>query len=90
MNDKDKAPVTIESIIASVQAYEPKADTEMIQRAEAEIAMAEAELKGLEYQMNDPAVQADPVKSQEIAEAYAAKEEEIVQRYEKWERLTEA
>lgn len=33
MNDKDKAPVTIESIIASVQAYEPKADTEMIQRA---------------------------------------------------------
>ena len=64
--------------------------TEMIQRAEAEIAMAEAELKGLEYQMNDPAVQADPAKSQEIAEAYAAKEEEIEQRYEKWERLTEA
>ncbi|MDD6133458.1 MAG: bifunctional (p)ppGpp synthetase/guanosine-3',5'-bis(diphosphate) 3'-pyrophosphohydrolase [Selenomonadaceae bacterium] len=33
MNDKDKAPVTIESIIASVLAYEPKANTEMIQRA---------------------------------------------------------
>ncbi|MBQ1867786.1 bifunctional (p)ppGpp synthetase/guanosine-3',5'-bis(diphosphate) 3'-pyrophosphohydrolase [Selenomonas sp.] len=33
MNDKDKAPVTIESILASVLAYEPKADTAMIQRA---------------------------------------------------------
>ena len=62
---------------------------ELIQRAEAEIAMAEAELKGLEYQMNDPAIQSDPQKSQEIAAAYAAKEEEIEQRYAKWERLTE-
>ncbi|MCR5439698.1 GTP pyrophosphokinase [Selenomonas sp. WCT3] len=33
MNDKDKAPVTIESIIASVLTYEPKANTAMIQRA---------------------------------------------------------
>ena len=63
---------------------------EMVQRAEAEIAMAEAELKGLEFQMNDPAVQADPQQSQAIAEAYAAKEKEIEMRYEKWERLTEA
>jgi ATP-binding cassette subfamily F protein 3 len=76
--------------LGRIQSMSEAKRTEMIQRAEAEIAMAEAELKGLEYQMNDPAVQADPVKSQEIAEAYAAKEEEIVQRYEKWERLTEA
>ena len=52
--------------------------------------MAEAELKGLEVEMNDPSLQQDPVRSQEIAEAYAAKEREIQQRYEKWERLTEA
>ena len=63
---------------------------EMIQRAEAEIAMAEAELKGLEYQMNDGAVQADPVKSAEIAALYTAKETEIEERYAKWEQLTEA
>ncbi len=61
---------------------------EMIQRCEAEIAMAEAELKGLEYQMNDPALQSDPEKSLAIAEEYAAKEKEIEERYEKWERLT--
>lgn len=63
---------------------------EAVQRLEAQIAMAEAELKGLEFEMNDPAVQADPAKSQEIAEAYAAKEEEIEQLYEKWGMMTEA
>ncbi|MFC2637862.1 MAG: ABC-F family ATP-binding cassette domain-containing protein [Mitsuokella sp.] len=63
---------------------------EMIQRAEAEIAMAEAELKGLEVSINDPAVQKDPEKSREIAAEYAAKEREIEQRYARWETLTEA
>ncbi|MBQ1915056.1 MAG: ABC-F family ATP-binding cassette domain-containing protein, partial [Selenomonadaceae bacterium] len=63
---------------------------ELIQRAEAEIAMAEAELKGLEFEMNQPELQADPAKSQAIAEAYAAKEKEIEERYAKWERLTES
>ncbi|TYZ26754.1 bifunctional (p)ppGpp synthetase/guanosine-3',5'-bis(diphosphate) 3'-pyrophosphohydrolase [Selenomonas caprae] len=33
MNDKDKAPVSIESIIAAVKEYEPNADTALIQRA---------------------------------------------------------
>ena len=66
------------------------AEQEAKQRAEAEIAMAEAELKGLEFQMNDPQIQADPVESQTIAEAYAAKEQEIAARYERWEKLTEA
>ena len=63
---------------------------ELTQRAEAEIAMAEAELKGLEFSMNDPAVQADPEKSRAIAEEYAAKEREIEARYAKWEALTES
>ena len=63
---------------------------EMLERTEAEIAMAEAELKGLEYEMNRPETQLDPARSRAIAEAYAAKELEIMQRYEKWEQLTEA
>ena len=33
MNDKDKAPVTIEGIIAAVKKYEPKANTRLIRRA---------------------------------------------------------
>lgn len=88
--EKAKAEAKQQAELGRIQSMSDAKRTEMIQRAEAEIAMAEAELKGLEYQMNDPAVQADPAKSQEIAEAYAAKEEEIEQRYEKWERLTEA
>ena len=76
--------------IGRIQSMSDAKREEMVQRAEAEIAMAEAELKGLEFQMNDPAIQADPQQSQAIAEAYAAKEKEIEMRYEKWERLTEA
>ena len=52
--------------------------------------MAEAELKGLEYEMNLSETQEDPEQSRAIAEAYAEKEREIMQRYEKWEQLTEA
>ena len=33
MNDKDKKPVTIESIIAAVKSYQPDADLDMIERA---------------------------------------------------------
>ena len=62
---------------------------ELLQRAEAELAMAEAELKMLEHEMNDPELQQDPEKSRRIAEAYAAKEEEIERRYEKWGALAE-
>ena len=75
---------------SAIQSMSDSKREEMIQRAEAEIAMAEAELKGLEYQMNDGAVQADPVKSAEIAALYTAKETEIEERYAKWEQLTEA
>ena len=73
-----------------IQSMSDAKREELIQRAEAEIAMAEAELKGLEVEMNDPELQQDPARSQQIAEAYAAKEQEIQARYEKWERLTEA
>ncbi|MBR6905610.1 MAG: ABC-F family ATP-binding cassette domain-containing protein, partial [Selenomonadaceae bacterium] len=62
---------------------------ELLDRAEAEIAMAEAERKGLEHQMNQPEVQMDPERSRSIAEAYAAKETELRARYEKWEKLAE-
>ena len=63
--------------------------TELTQRCEAEIAMIEAELKGLEYQMNDPAMQADPQKSEAIANAYSEKEKELENKYEVWAELTE-
>ena len=63
--------------------------TEMLARAEAEITMAEAELKGLEFEMNRPEVQGDPEKSAEIAELYAAKEQEIEERYARWEALAD-
>ena len=72
----------------SIRSMSDSKREEMIQRCEAEIAMAEAELKGLEFQMNDPALQSDPEKSLAIAEEYAAKEKEIEERYAKWERLT--
>lgn len=62
---------------------------EMLQRLEAEIAMSEAELKGLEYEMNLPETQADMDKSQKIAVAYAEKEKEIADRYDKWAELSE-
>ena len=62
---------------------------ELTQRCEAEIAMIEAELKGLEYQMNDPAMQANPQKSEAIAKAYSEKEKELENKYEVWAELTE-
>lgn len=63
--------------------------TMLIQRCEATIAMFEAELKGLEYQMNDPVLQQDPKKSHEIAQAYAQKEQELDDKYQEWEKLTD-
>lgn len=63
--------------------------TMMLQRCEATIAMFEAELKGLEYQMNDPTLQQDPKKSHDIAEAYAQKEQEIDDKYAEWEKLSD-
>ena len=74
---------------AAVNLSEAKRE-EMAARAEAEIAMAEAELRMLEHEMNDPALQSDPEKSQEIAAAYAAKEQEIATRYDRWAQITEA
>ena len=63
--------------------------TMMIQRCEATIAMYEAELKALEFQMNDPAIQADPKESEKIATAYAQKEQDIENKYAEWEKLTQ-
>lgn len=81
-NEKDAAKKTTAPLALSAE----KRDL-LIARAEAEIAMAEAELKGLEHEMNLYEVQLDPEKSRRIAELYAAKEKEIADRYEKWERL---
>lgn len=74
----------------AIQSMSEAKRTEMLQRVEAEIAMAEAELKMLEMEMNDASMQADPVKSAEIAKAYADKEAELQTKYERWEQLAEA
>lgn len=87
---KAKAEAERNAKIGAIKSMSDAKRQDMILRAEAEIAMAEAELKGLEFQMNSPEIQSDPVKSAAIAEEYAAKEAEIMQRYEKWEQLTEA
>jgi ATP-binding cassette subfamily F protein 3 len=79
-----------EPLRGSVQSMSETKRQELLDRAEAEIAMAEAELKGLEVEMNDPAVQSDPEKSQQMADAYAEKQREIEARYARWERLSEA
>ena len=89
---REKAPAEKASSAKQTahSALSPGRRQEMIERTEAEIAMAEAELKGLEYEMNLSETQEDPEQSRAIAEAYAEKEREIMQRYEKWEQLTEA
>ena len=89
---REKAPAEKASSAKQTahSALPPGRRQEMIERTEAEIAMAEAELKGLEYEMNLSETKEDPEQSRAIAEAYAEKEREIMQRYEKWEQLTEA
>ena len=89
---REKAPAEKASSAKQTahSALPPGRRQEMIERTEAEIAMAEAELKGLEYEMNLSETQEDPEQSRAIAEAYAEKEREIMQCYEKWEQLTEA
>lgn len=86
-SEKPAVTKTKNTHIASAMSTEKL--TMMIQRCEATIAMFEAELKGLEIQMNDPSLQADPQKSHEIATAYAQKEQELEQKYLEWDKLTE-
>ncbi|WP_196598625.1 ABC-F family ATP-binding cassette domain-containing protein [Pectinatus frisingensis] len=59
------------------------------QRCEAQIAMLEVELKGLEREMNDPLKQQDLQESQKIARDYAAKQQEIDAKYQEWDKLLE-
>ena len=72
-----------------IQSYSEEKRLELTQRCEAQIAMIEAELKGLEYQMNDPQLQADPQRSEAIASEYQAKEQELEEKYSQWAELTE-
>ena len=83
---KEKETVRSKNLTASMSADKLVI---MVQKCEATIAMFEAELKGLEFQMNDPTLQADPQKSSEIATAYAAKEKEIEAKYAEWDKLSE-
>lgn len=89
---KKKVAVPREHEAAKRNQFDALSDNkkqELLQRTEAEIAMYEAELKMLEHEMNDPAIQSDPAKSAQIAADYAAKEQELAAAYEKWEQLAE-
>ena len=61
---------------------------DMINKIEAQIAMAEMELKGLDYEMNRPETQNDIMRSQDIADEYNKKELEINKLYAQWAELT--
>lgn len=63
--------------------------SQMIHRAEAQIATIEMDLKNLELTMNSPQIQADPEQSVQIAQEYEEKTRELDEWYEKWEQLME-
>lgn len=79
-----------ERAVSRVQAMSDSRRAEELQRTEAQIAMAEAELKGLEFEMNQPDIQSDPAESARIAGEYSAKEAEIEKLYNKWGLLGDA
>ena len=79
-----------ERAVSRVQAMSDSRRAEELQRTEAQIAMAEAELKGLEFEMNQPDIQSDPAESARIAGESSAKEAEIEKLYNKWGLLGDA
>ena len=56
---------------------------------EGEIVMLEMELKGLEFQLNNPDSHTDTQKSQEIADEYAKVEKKLSEKYDLWAECTE-
>lgn len=69
---------------SSVREKKPRDQARRAAQYEAEIAMAEQELKVLAHRLNDPATHADAQQSREMSEAYAAKEMELAQLYDLW------
>ena len=83
--DKTVTSDAAESIVPTAPSgIDRQKHEEAVSRAEAKIAMAEAELKGLSFIINQKETQEDPAKSKEYAELYAAKEREIEKLYAEW------
>ena len=82
---KASEPLRKKADVPSAKRSEKHEQT--LNRLEAQIAMAEAELKGLEYAVNQKETQQDPAKSREMADLYAAKEQETAKLYAEWEKL---
>ncbi|HWR45802.1 ABC-F family ATP-binding cassette domain-containing protein [Sporomusa sp.] len=66
-----------------------KPDTaRLTKKLEEEIALLEQEVACLESKLNDPASHADAVLSRELADAYAARQAELDEKYVAWMELT--
>lgn len=59
----------------------------LAQKLEGEIAMLEAELKALEYRLNDPASHTDPAASQSLADEHLRIQSELETKYNSWAEL---
>ena len=60
-----------------------------LQKLEGEIAMLEAEVKEIEYRLNDPASHVDQTASQQLADQYSKAQADLAERYDTWLELTE-
>jgi ATP-binding cassette subfamily F protein 3 len=62
--------------------------TRLVKKLEEEIAFLEQEISALEAKLNDPASHEDAVLSRELADAYAARQAELDEKYGSWMELT--
>lgn len=60
-----------------------------LQKLEGEIAMLEADVKAIEYRLNDPASHADQALSHELAAQYSKTQADLAEKYDAWLELTE-
>ncbi|WP_110955264.1 ABC transporter ATP-binding protein [Anaerosinus massiliensis] len=67
----------------------PQDRAKLAQKYEGEIAMLELELKGIEFQLNDPASHADAMQSQTLASDYDRVSKELAEKYDLWAHYSE-
>ncbi|MBP2630552.1 MAG: transporter related protein [Firmicutes bacterium] len=67
----------------------PQDRAKLAQKYEGEIAMLEMELKGIEFQLNNPESHADTKASQALANEYERVSSELAEKYDLWAEYTE-
>lgn len=63
---------------------------EQMQKYEGEIAMLEMELKGIEFQLNNPDNHTDAESSKKLSDEYQRVESELAEKYDLWAQCSEA